>query len=417
MTKTVAIVGSGAGGLISATVMRRRGLKVAVFEAAADVGGVWRYTKPATSTPMYQSLTSNLPKEIMAFGPDYPFDYSMNSFVSHENVLKYLTDFVEDNNLRECISFNSRVSSISKNGDSWLLYIENHKEPLLFDAVVIANGHYNRPFTPSIPGLSTFSGSQSHSIDYDTPQLFTAKRVLIIGSKSSGTDTAREISHHAQSVYVSDRSLPPETPTLTHSNNIHHLPAVSHISNSTIHFQNGTTTEIDEILWCTGYFYDFPFLSSRSPSRRVDNLYHHLFSIDDNSMAFLGLPYTVIPFPLMRLQAEWLASVWTNSVALPSLNDQKDWLKQDLESKQSDLEGYHFWGPQQWSYFRMMAREAGILSEEWEDWMTVAAEIWEHVGKSRPKVPGGADTYRRNQYRIHGPRKWSVLEESVDYNN
>ena len=46
------------------------------FEKSAHCGGVWNYwgnSKTETNNPMYRTLRTNLPKEIMAFSPNFPF--------------------------------------------------------------------------------------------------------------------------------------------------------------------------------------------------------------------------------------------------------------------------------------------------------------------------------------------------------
>ena len=66
----------------------------------------------------------------------------------------------------------------------------------VFDAVCVCNGHFDLTFTPDAEGLSGFKGTIMHSRAYDRPDVdaFVDRRVLCVGSKSSGTDIARELS-------------------------------------------------------------------------------------------------------------------------------------------------------------------------------------------------------------------------------
>ena len=43
--------------------------------------------------------------------------------------------------------------------------------------------------------------------------------------------------------------------------------------------------------------------------RKVRGLYQHVFAAQDPTLAFLGLPFSVVPFPLFHLQATWLGAV------------------------------------------------------------------------------------------------------------
>ena len=250
-TKKVAVVGAGAGGLIATQVLRDQGLCVTCLEKSTAIGGVWNYDANCRDSkgPMYSTLRSNLPKEIMAI-PNRPFDDeltrrremreqwnsfkicnleetssggdsdtlydeyepSQSSFVNHLEVQLYLERFAIETDLMKSIKLGADVKSITKEkGGMWLIeYTLANTGSVIekFDSVVVANGHYNVPFVPRLDG-DQFMGKQIHSRDYDGPYsnngLFIGKQVLIVGGRSSGTDLAREISEVACSVHCSDR--------------------------------------------------------------------------------------------------------------------------------------------------------------------------------------------------------------------
>lgn len=70
------------------------------------------------------------------------------------------------------------------------------KRTQIFDAVCVCTGHYEKPFTPKTEGWDRFEGTSMHARAYDRPEVdaFVGKRVLCVGSRSSGTDVAREVS-------------------------------------------------------------------------------------------------------------------------------------------------------------------------------------------------------------------------------
>lgn len=45
-------------------------------------------------------------------------------------------------------------------------------DTVIFDAVLVCNGHYNTPSIPNYPGQKLFKGQQIHSHDYRCPQPF-----------------------------------------------------------------------------------------------------------------------------------------------------------------------------------------------------------------------------------------------------
>lgn len=53
---------------------------------------------------------------------------------------------------------------------------------------------------PSFAGIDKFKGQYFHSRDYKNPDIFTGKRVIIIGIGNSGGDLAVEICHTAKQV-------------------------------------------------------------------------------------------------------------------------------------------------------------------------------------------------------------------------
>lgn len=66
----------------------------------------------------------------------------------------------------------------------------------VFDAVCVCSGHFDEAFTPRAEGADEFRGKVMHAREYDRPgmEAFIGKRVLCVGSRSSGTDIAREVS-------------------------------------------------------------------------------------------------------------------------------------------------------------------------------------------------------------------------------
>lgn len=61
--------------------------------------------------------------------------------------------------------------------------------------------------------------------------------------------------------------------------------------NKVVEFADGhTVTEVDIILFATGYDFSFPFLSDINiRHRRISGLYQHVFKIDDPTLAFIGM--------------------------------------------------------------------------------------------------------------------------------
>ena len=74
----------------------------------------------------------------------------------------------------------------------------------IFDAVCVCNGHFDKPFVPQVEGFEGFQGTSMHAYAYDTPDVetFVGRRVLCVGSRSSGADIAREVSSVGKHAFV-----------------------------------------------------------------------------------------------------------------------------------------------------------------------------------------------------------------------
>ena len=554
----IAIIGGGAGGLVSLRYCLAAGLNATLFEQSEGIGGVWRYDKnisnnfvkkssmdkvnnnnkdqilpvlsPLHKSPMYEALITNLPKEIMAFF-DFPFKSDLPSFITHEDMLSYLYEYAYHNHLMEHIQCSKRLlrmwqqekteadtinrkkdSSVVNNGmeeatddnvnelpiikvdaQKWMLEFDGHDNKYgyttthNFDAVIIANGHYNRPYMPQINGSNTFPGRILHSIDFQHGKDFENKIVLILGAKASGTDIALQIKKYAVKVYVCDKYFNEDDQVKfkelhSHENvsNIFWHSNVDrfNIDGSVDTVQGNHIENVDVVIYCTGYQYDFPFLINEDfqegktivhkSGRRVNNLYKQCIYKKIPSLAFVGLPYSVIPFQLVELQARLISSFFAGEIEL-TLDER---MEEGYDDDDENVSNAHFLGPQQWEYCKdlielvnpavnlidgdydgnkyedvisgvnervvhsKMTISSDIEKEKQSDEVTFIPynipskeelmstigmnhEIWQHVSSNRPKHVGGDATYRNIFYNIKEivdkddalQKSWNILND------
>ena len=89
-------------------------------------------------------------------------------------------------------------------------------------------------------------------------------------------------------------------------------------------------SQIDAIVYCTGFLYSFPFLRDIRPpliatGRDVENLYQHVFFRHEPTLAFMVLNQRIIPFPVAEAQAAVIARVWSGRIRLPSPEEMEEW--------------------------------------------------------------------------------------------
>lgn len=176
----VAIIGAGYAGLIMAHALKEKGIHVSVFEKQSGPGGLWRYTEHNYQPPdirysveplnsaIYPGLRTNLPVELMTPPnlPEFFTDKTLyTQFPVHNAVFQYLERYANHQSLNDCIYYNQEVLHIkpdklytlpSKHNRLSLVVRDltaHHLSSDKYDAVVVCNGHFNKPYIPEMPGL------------------------------------------------------------------------------------------------------------------------------------------------------------------------------------------------------------------------------------------------------------------------
>jgi len=439
----VAVIGGGAAGLTTARILKRNGIIPIVLESDEKNGGVWSYLPNSKSRPMYRGLRTNLPRELMAYR-EFPWggDGTTTSFVTHGEVKDYLSRYAKAMDIEDLIQYKSTVLQLEilsekeeKNEDEALSWpkielkweesgksnnIEKIAHSEVFDAVCVCNGHYNVPTkSHTISGIETFEGKVYHSIEYDDPSIFKDQNVLCIGGRASGSDLAREISHHANKVYLSDSTCPdlPEGQPISEGNVLWVPRTTAVLPNSRISFGPtcNETPKVDVIILCIGYDYQFPFINEHSNldfsavpgEKRIKPLYEQLWHARYPSLSFIGLQHSVVPFPFYELQAEAVVKQLigdSSSVSwqLPQLHERMKSAENDANSggpNEGRIQDTHFLGQWQWNECLKYAKYAGLYDDNLKRYIMTNKAIYAHTGKQRKQLfPGGADTYRYNSY-------------------
>ena len=81
--------------------------------------------------------------------------------------------------------------------------------------VINATGTWTRPFRPYSPGIERFRGRQLHVADYVSADEFAGKRVVIVGAGVSAVQLLDEISHVADTFWMTRREASSRSPACT----------------------------------------------------------------------------------------------------------------------------------------------------------------------------------------------------------
>ena len=364
--------------------------KIDVYEQQATTGGAWNYSElssentievpqtnpdqpldqpswrdtgkafvPVFTSPMYDRLETNIPKPLMSYS-DTPFAPECQLFPHRDVVTRYLERYAED--VKPLIQFQSQVIDIRLQNshathDVWTVRSQNlisgQQCTASYNAVIVSSGHYTIPFIPSVPGMKEWNNAYpstiSHSKFFRRPGDFRNKKVLVVGNAASGVDIAAQIvSYCTPPLLMSSRS---ESFLLSSSSDREEVPEITEfispaVNNRAVRFSDGRVeSDLDAIVYCTGYLYSYPFLPSLrsqliSNGLRVQNLFQHIFYIEHPSLAFLTLPMRILPFPLCEAQAAVIARVWSNRLQLPSIKKMHAW-EDGVIAEKGDSKGFH----------------------------------------------------------------------------
>lgn len=343
--------------------------QITVFEQRSSVGGAWNYTpgslksglsttvphldphepveeplwiqqaegrsEPIFASPLYDHLETNIPKELMRYS-DQAFPEHVQLFPKHHEVKEYLEQYSRD--VQDLIQFNTQVKDVrlaDPRLDDWSLItkdlLSGHETTSIYDAVVAASGHYTVPYLPDIPGIKdwdkAYPGTISHSKFYQSAEIFREKKVIVVGSSASGLDIGAQINQFSKGKIIVSQKSESYLAASAPSDKIIHSEIVSFLSPSensrAVKFADGHVEEdVDAIVFCTGYFYSFPFLSSLEPAVITDgwrtrNIYEQMLYRDHPTLVFPGLSQRVIPFPIAENQASVFSRIWSGRLCLP----------------------------------------------------------------------------------------------------
>jgi thioredoxin reductase len=243
---------------------------------------------------------------------------------------------------------------------------------------------------PAFPGADEFEGEQLHAHHYREPDVLRDKRVLVLGLGNSATDIAVESSRIAEQTFLAvrrgayvlpkylngkpideavhplasylplsvqrffamkgleiaagdmttyglpkpDHKLFEAHPTVSSEllprlghGDITVKPNIDRFSGGrTVRFVNGSSEEIDLVVYCTGYKITFPFFDPKvlaAPENRLP-LYRRVVSVERPGLYFIGFIQPLGPImPLAEAQCEWVADLLSGRATLPPAGEMK----------------------------------------------------------------------------------------------
>jgi len=280
----VAVIGAGQAGLSSGYFLQRAGFQpgsgLVVLDANSGPGGAWQHR--------WRSLRFSDAHRLYPL-PGSPLEPADVSRPAAEIVTEYYGRFEQRFDLR--VHRPVRVRAVRREADR--LRLETSAGTWSARAVVNATGTWTKPFWPAYPGAATFRGRQLHTADYQRPQEFAGRHVVIVGGGNSAVQLLAEISTWTTTTWVTRREpvwaqgpfdesagreavaqveqtvragrppasvvsvtglgLTPAVAAARERGVLRRRPMFERITPTGVSWANGESTRADVILWCTGF--------------------------------------------------------------------------------------------------------------------------------------------------------------------
>ncbi|OCF32107.1 flavin-containing monooxygenase [Kwoniella heveanensis BCC8398] len=205
----VLIIGGGQNGLMLAARLKAVGVSSLIVERNGRIGDNWR--------GRYEALSLHLPHWADHFAY-MPYPNHWPTYCPAAKLADWFEWYVSAMELH--VWTNSKVAGAKQAADgSWSIEIERDgkiKRTFHPKQLVMATSLAGLPYAPNIPGAEEFKGVIKHSTEHDSSRGWEGKKVLVVGTSSSGFDTAFDFARRKIDVTLLQRS-PTYIMSLTHS--------------------------------------------------------------------------------------------------------------------------------------------------------------------------------------------------------
>src|SRR3989440_2305435 len=314
----VVVIGAGQAGLAIGYFLARQGRRFLIIDAANSVGSAWR--------GRWDSLRLFTPRRYDSL-PGLAFPGDSDGYPTRDEAVAYLELYAKTFDLP--IELNSVVRKLAAENGKY--FLESDGETIAADQVVVATGPFQTPNVPTIAGDLAPGVFQAHSTDYRRPDDVPKGRILVVGGGNTGFQIAKELSKtHEVQLAIGSRQTPlpqrilgrdlfwwlkkagllrtsvdsrigrraQHRDTLIGSSRrelkrrygVELKPRLVGMDERTARFADGTESEVDGVIWATGYEADYSWIDF--PVFDADGVVRHKRGATDvPDLYFLGLTW------------------------------------------------------------------------------------------------------------------------------
>ncbi|KAL2834081.1 hypothetical protein BJY01DRAFT_259666 [Aspergillus pseudoustus] len=208
----VLIIGGGQNGLAMAARLKVLGMENLIIERSDEIGDVWK--------KRYEYLSLHFPHWPDAL-PYFKYPQHWPTYTPAQKQGLYMNWYASALELNVWTKSTVVTAKQPDTKDGrWTVVIskDGGKENRTLHPrhLIMATSLCGVPYTPSVPGMADFAGEIRHSSAHTSARDFIGKRVCVVGTSSSGFDTAYECARLGIDVTLLQRS-PTYIMSLTHS--------------------------------------------------------------------------------------------------------------------------------------------------------------------------------------------------------
>ncbi len=170
-----------------------------ILEKAPGVGGTWWYNR-------YPGAACDVPSHLYSFSFEIKRDWSC-PYAAAPEILAYMTSCATKYGLLPHIRLNTQVTGAAWDADRarWQVITANG-ETEEAAVLVAAQGMFNEPTSPAIPGLGDFAGTVFHTARWNHQHDLNGRKVGVIGSAASAVQCVPEVARLADQVVMFQRT-------------------------------------------------------------------------------------------------------------------------------------------------------------------------------------------------------------------
>ncbi|KAI1936972.1 hypothetical protein LOZ12_005217 [Ophidiomyces ophidiicola] len=199
----VLIVGAGFSGIYTLHMLRNAGVKCKVYEAGADIGGIWYWNaypgcRVDSEVPVYEYSAPELWKD-WTWTEKYPGRAELRRYFDH-------VDKVWE--IKKDVEFNVRVigGQFDVTNNIWKIETDDGRTTTC-RFFIPATGFAGIKYIPNIKGIESFKGEMHHPWSWPREGVdVKGKRVGVIGTGASGVQIIQEIADEVEELLVFQRT-------------------------------------------------------------------------------------------------------------------------------------------------------------------------------------------------------------------